>query len=152
MCPFSHPYAYLNGSYCCKSNKEKISANDGSSCDGSEIKFNSTCCEENQFTRCSAESCRDHGEIVSHLLPSLIHIYSVESTTLPPETTNPISTQKQSNTTSFMLQDNSIFYSGDEISGDNNESIQMIEDHILTGTASRELLPSAQILNNALYK
>ena len=63
MCPVSHPFAYLEGSYCCKTNKEKNSAYDGWRCDGSEIEFSSTCCEDNQNTKCEAKPCRNYGKM-----------------------------------------------------------------------------------------
>merc|ERR1712072_641640 len=51
-CPVSHPYAYNTGSHCCKSNKEKVYAPQGKSCDGSAIAFDSTCCKGNQWVAC----------------------------------------------------------------------------------------------------
>merc|ERR1712072_1087922 len=51
-CPVSHPYAYNTGSHCCKSNKEKVYAPQGKSCDGSAIAFDSTCCKGDQWVTC----------------------------------------------------------------------------------------------------
>ena len=61
-CPSSHKYAYLDGKYCCQTNQEKIdsSGGDGELCDGSEISIDSTCCEDNEYAKCSFESCTNY--------------------------------------------------------------------------------------------
>ena len=62
-CPSSHKYAYLNGEYCCRTNKEKIGSEngtDGDLCDGSEIDIDSRCCENNDYVKCADEKCINH--------------------------------------------------------------------------------------------
>ena len=58
-CPKSHPYTYLNGRYCCQSNKEKVYRPDGSRCDGSKIQKDSSCCEGDRYTRCRYGNCEN---------------------------------------------------------------------------------------------
>merc|ERR1712113_1304017 len=53
VCPKSHPYAYLNGSWCCKYNREKYySKAPGNTCDRSIISRTSTCCQGDAYTKC----------------------------------------------------------------------------------------------------
>ena len=60
ICPSSHPFAYLNGNYCCKTNKEKNEPHsDGELCNGSEISIESTCCEGDQHTDCPNPPCQN---------------------------------------------------------------------------------------------
>ena len=63
VCPDSHPYPFLGGDYCCESSKEKNDpSQDGALCDGSEIRFDSKCCEGNQYTQCPDPPCQPvHG-------------------------------------------------------------------------------------------
>ena len=58
-CPLSHPFAYLNGDYCCKKNKEKVYPPEGAKCDGSSISIDSTCCVGDDYVRCpiGAKKC-----------------------------------------------------------------------------------------------
>ena len=58
-CPSSHPFAYLNGDYCCKTNKEKVHRPSGSKCDGSSISIDSICCAGDDHVRCpiGAKKC-----------------------------------------------------------------------------------------------
>ena len=60
MCPQSDPYAYLEGVYCCETNKEKVGRKNVASCDGSEIEISSTCFENNQYTPCQAKPCKNY--------------------------------------------------------------------------------------------
>merc|ERR1719494_1759880 len=61
-CPNTHKYAYFDGRYCCKYNREKVYSPEGSSCDGSRISWKSTCCLNNAFTKCPRErGCRNAG-------------------------------------------------------------------------------------------
>ena len=46
-CPDEHPYAYFNGSYCCKEGDEDINENLGELCDGGKISLSSVCCKNN---------------------------------------------------------------------------------------------------------
>ena len=60
-CPSSHKYAFLNGKYCCQTNKEKKDIlKHGALCDGSRIGINSHCCENDNYQRCSYENCYNH--------------------------------------------------------------------------------------------
>ena len=44
-CPSSHKYAFMNGKYCCRTNKEKFRAEKYDDlCDGGEISIDSRCC------------------------------------------------------------------------------------------------------------
>ena len=66
-CPSSHKYAYLNGRYCCRTNKEKISfGQDGDLCDGSEIGIDSRCCENNYFIKCAYGRCNNHKDAINN--------------------------------------------------------------------------------------
>ena len=59
-CPSSHKYAYLNGEFCCRTNKEKIGSKDGYLCDGSEIGIESRCCENDDYSKCAHNRCHNH--------------------------------------------------------------------------------------------
>ena len=60
-CPSSHKYAYLDGKYCCRTNKEKIDIlADGELCDGSKIEIDSRCCENGDYVKCEYENCSNH--------------------------------------------------------------------------------------------
>lgn len=60
-CPLSHKYAYLDGKYCCRTNKEKNrSGRDGHLCDGSVIGIDSRCCENNDYAKCGYQTCSNH--------------------------------------------------------------------------------------------
>ena len=66
-CPSSHKYAYLDGIYCCRTNKEKNdSARDGDLCDGSEIGIDSLCCENDDHARCGYEKCINHKDAIKN--------------------------------------------------------------------------------------
>ena len=75
QCPTTHPYAYLGGIECCKTQKEdngvarksksinsteeilsrqKRHPHTDVSCDGSTLNLESTCCENGAFIRCPA--------------------------------------------------------------------------------------------------
>merc|ERR1711881_311358 len=57
-CPERHPFAFLNGAYCCKYNKEKEQEDpEGSSCNGSIIQLNSSCCYFDAYVKCRGPSC-----------------------------------------------------------------------------------------------
>ena len=62
-CPTSHPYAYLNGDYCCQTNEELTnggtqSEKDSGTCDGINFNEQSTCCKNHGFIPCpSANGC-----------------------------------------------------------------------------------------------
>ena len=59
-CPSTHKYAYLNGDYCCQTNREKVGGTPTDLCDGSLISIGSECCENNAHTRCSFGTCTNH--------------------------------------------------------------------------------------------
>ena len=55
ICPNDHPYPYLNGAYCCKTNEEKTGTQneiDAGTCDGMDFNIQSTCCKDNANTAC----------------------------------------------------------------------------------------------------
>ena len=56
-CPASHPYAYLNGDYCCKTKEERPNGGlqseiDDGTCDGVDFNLESTCCNNSDYTPC----------------------------------------------------------------------------------------------------
>ena len=64
-CPLSHKYAYLDGKYCCRTNRERIGSGvDGDLCDGSEIGIDSRCCENNDYVKCVYEKCINHQDAI----------------------------------------------------------------------------------------
>ena len=56
LCPSSHPFPYLDGTYCCATNREGKNPWEGVSCDGSVIGYESTCCEGDHFIVCPGGS------------------------------------------------------------------------------------------------
>ena len=65
-CPSSYKYAYLDGDYCCRTNKEKIgSGKEDDLCDGSEIGIDSRCCENNDYAKCEYERCINHKDAIT---------------------------------------------------------------------------------------
>merc|ERR1719431_1690195 len=69
ICPISHPYAYLNGNYCCKTKEERPIAYgwtpqseiDDGTCDGIEFNRQSRCCKDEQYVPCPhASGCYDN--------------------------------------------------------------------------------------------
>ena len=56
-CPATHPYAYLDGKYCCQYGIENIAAADGETCDGGQISLSSSCCKDDAFTKCPSGGC-----------------------------------------------------------------------------------------------
>jgi len=56
-CPANYPFAYLNGKYCCATNKEKHYAAEGKHCDGSIIGIDSTCCQNDTYFKCRTGVC-----------------------------------------------------------------------------------------------
>ena len=66
-CPSSHKYAYFDGEYCCRTNKEKKAiAVEGDLCDGSEIGIDSRCCEDNDYAKCGYEKCINHKDAIKN--------------------------------------------------------------------------------------
>ena len=60
-CPSSHPYAYLHGGFCCKTNRENNFENNPE-CNGGVLTINSTCCEKGQNVKCHNKPCKSRGE------------------------------------------------------------------------------------------
>lgn len=58
-CPTSHPYAYLHGDYCCRTNREKYNKKDGAGCDYSLLSPSSKCCAGDQFVKCRSTPCKN---------------------------------------------------------------------------------------------
>ena len=57
-CPSSHPYAYLNGKYCCAQPNEKPNVeNQGAKCDGSKLQLDSSCCSYDEYIKCPFRTC-----------------------------------------------------------------------------------------------
>ena len=56
-CPSTHPWAYLDGDFCCATNREKVASEDGLLCDGSIIELTSSCCENSAYTACASPPC-----------------------------------------------------------------------------------------------
>ena len=66
-CPSSHKYAYLDGKYCCRTNKEKNDSRlDGDLCDGSEIGIDSRCCENDDHVDCEYAKCINHKDAIKN--------------------------------------------------------------------------------------
>ena len=62
-CPYTHPWAYLDGSYCCQFDEEGVASTDGERCDGSKISLNSSCCKEGANVNCpQKQGCVNAGE------------------------------------------------------------------------------------------
>ena len=79
-CPASHPYAYQKGDYCCKTSLEKNAPTHmckgkicGETCDGSNISFESNCCENDAHVTCSTKGSVDHSKpIIRKFIKSMI--------------------------------------------------------------------------------
>jgi len=60
FCPPDHPFAYLNGAFCCKTNEERPLSNnqtpqneiDSGTCDGVDFNRQSVCCKDEKYIRC----------------------------------------------------------------------------------------------------
>ena len=68
-CPSSHKYAYRDGEYCCRTNKEKNDPHtdgDGDLCDGSLIGFDSRCCENDDWAKCGYKTCFNHKDAINN--------------------------------------------------------------------------------------
>ena len=62
-CPSSHPWAYLNGQYCCAYQEERNEVKEGDACDGSKIGLDSSCCKDNSFISCPTVVCGNNAQI-----------------------------------------------------------------------------------------
>ena len=61
-CTKDYPFAYLNGQYCCETNKELVSGGSSNeiasgTCDGIGFNIESTCCKDNKYLKCPHEQC-----------------------------------------------------------------------------------------------
>ena len=76
QCPKSHPFVYLDGLHCCRTNKEKYFSPHGVKCDGSVLQRDSLCCEGDQHVMCPAifDYCEDYTKPSK----SVLHQFSVE--------------------------------------------------------------------------
>ena len=61
-CPQAHPWAYQNGNSCCRTKLEKVEMADGQACDGSQLHFDSGCCQNDDHQECSNPPCHDNGD------------------------------------------------------------------------------------------
>ena len=70
-CPSDYPFAYLNGAYCCRTNRERTDKDgnpDGypneitsGTCDGIGFTRESRCCEKNAYFKCpDVNGCSDY--------------------------------------------------------------------------------------------
>jgi len=67
-CPKDHPWAYMDGMYCCKHDREHVYPNHGPTCDGGRISKASHCCKDFAYVKCPyPESCTspDDWELVA---------------------------------------------------------------------------------------
>ena len=63
----SHKYAFLNGKFCCRTNKEnKNEGKFGDLCDGSQIGIDSVCCFNDDFIKCSQHKCNKNEDSVKN--------------------------------------------------------------------------------------
>ena len=90
QCPTDHPFAYLNGGYCCKTKEERLvklgitpqNEIDDGTCDGLDFNRQSVCCRDEANTPCPhASGCFDNsdGKYLIHLknLCLIVHISCV---------------------------------------------------------------------------
>ena len=75
-CPPSFEYAYLDGKYCCRTNKEKIGRKPSDQCDGSQITLDSRCCENDDYSKCLVDKCVNYADAVEEHTGYLDHTYS----------------------------------------------------------------------------
>ena len=84
-CPESHQFAYNNGRECCQTNRETDNGNIirdpetflitlDPKCDNSEIRFDSQCCESDDFIECINPPCFNFPDPRDLSLPQ--HIYA----------------------------------------------------------------------------
>ena len=64
-CTKDHPFAYLNGQYCCKTNQELVNGGTlnevaSGTCDGIGFSIESTCCKDNKYLKCPYTQCKDY--------------------------------------------------------------------------------------------
>ena len=82
QCPTDHPFAYLNGGYCCKTREERLvklgitpqNEIDDGTCDGLDFNRQSVCCRDEANTPCPhASGCFDNsdGKYLIHLKKNL---------------------------------------------------------------------------------
>jgi len=58
-CPVMYPYAFSQGSYCCKYNREN-NGRSGVACDGGPLTLSSSCCMGNMQMACPYGRCRNY--------------------------------------------------------------------------------------------
>ena len=72
QCPTDHPFAYLNGGYCCKTREERPvnlgitpqNQIDDGTCDGLDFNSQSACCRDEAYTPCPhASGCFDSSRV-----------------------------------------------------------------------------------------
>ena len=64
-CTKDHPYAYLNGQYCCETNQELVNGGTlnevaSGTCDGIGFSIESTCCKDHHYLQCPYTQCKDY--------------------------------------------------------------------------------------------
>ena len=87
VCPFSHPYAYFYGDYCCETEEEKDDGSHAPNCDGSKIAITSLCCFGNKYEACPFGKCVNYdgtgtaagpGCVVGHSWKGVVLDYKLE--------------------------------------------------------------------------
>ena len=72
QCPTDHPFAYLNGDFCCKTREERPvelghtpqNEIDDGTCDGLDFNRQSVCCRDDAYTPCPhASGCFDNSTL-----------------------------------------------------------------------------------------
>ena len=78
-CPSTRPWAYRNGDYCCATNREKIASKDGSLCDGSIIELKSTCCKNDDYSKCPSPPCTNKFDGKCHCSENTSYAYEIST-------------------------------------------------------------------------
>ena len=66
-CTLDYPFAYRDGEYCCKTNRELVNGGNSNeiasgACDGIGFSKESTCCKDHEYLLCPhSEGCYDNG-------------------------------------------------------------------------------------------
>ena len=59
-CPYSHPYAFMWGMYCCEDKKEGHGKTAELGCNGGDLDYDSTCCEGDKQIMCTKDGGCKH--------------------------------------------------------------------------------------------
>lgn len=60
-CPKTHPYAYMNGGWCCQTNLD---------CEGQFLENTSLCCQHYAYKKCPVKKCKNNskGFVYNHII------------------------------------------------------------------------------------